>query len=158
MSGNVVARLGTKSLRKEYAALWLILPSILALYYTFFTKPILFSGIYVSWFFNPHIGYANGGNRYESIWHTVHNYGLLCSLVGIYVVFILVFYAKLRSVDPQHRRPSTQAKAFLQVLLISVVNANAAGIYVYMQYSQLSEAVIIFGQFCWLSAHGMSIR
>ncbi|KAH7712635.1 Protein SRT-28 a [Aphelenchoides avenae] len=77
---------------RKYASLWLIAPSVLALYFAFFTKPILFSGIYASWFFNPHVGYADGGDRYESIWHTVHNYGLLCSLVGIYVMYILVFY------------------------------------------------------------------
>lgn len=40
--------------------LWLTLPTAFAAYYCIWTKPVGFSGIYVSWFFNPHVGYPGG--------------------------------------------------------------------------------------------------
>jgi nematode chemoreceptor len=39
--------------------IWLGVPTIYGLYYAFFTKPALFTGIYFSWFFNPHVGYID---------------------------------------------------------------------------------------------------
>ena len=43
--------------KKTY--LWLLIPTLHSLCFLFFTKPVLFNGIYVSWFFNPHVGYYN---------------------------------------------------------------------------------------------------
>jgi len=37
--------------------LWLTICSLYALYWLFFAKAIVFSGIYFAWFFNPFIGY-----------------------------------------------------------------------------------------------------
>ncbi|KAH7702347.1 hypothetical protein AAVH_30501, partial [Aphelenchoides avenae] len=47
---------------RKYALLWLIPPSVFSLYYTFFTKPVAFTGLYVSWFFNPHVGYVQNAD------------------------------------------------------------------------------------------------
>lgn len=38
------------------ADLWLALPTVHAMYYGFWTRPVLFDGIYLSWMFDPHIG------------------------------------------------------------------------------------------------------
>lgn len=46
-------------------------------------------------------------------------------------------------------------QAFFQVLLISGVNATAAAVYVYMQYNQASEFLIVVAQMAWHSAHGL---
>ena len=39
--------------------LWLSIPTFYALYWAIYTPPFLFSGIYCSWFFNPHVGYLD---------------------------------------------------------------------------------------------------
>ena len=44
------------------AYIWLLIPTFHAICFLFFTKPILFSGIYISWFLNPHIGYHDDSN------------------------------------------------------------------------------------------------
>jgi hypothetical protein len=38
---------------------WLLLSLIYSLAIGLFHKPILFSGLHFSWFFNPHVGYLN---------------------------------------------------------------------------------------------------
>ncbi|KAI1697649.1 serpentine type 7TM GPCR chemoreceptor srt domain-containing protein [Ditylenchus destructor] len=39
--------------------IWLLFPISYSSYIFIFTKPVFFSGIYLSWFFNPHMGYVN---------------------------------------------------------------------------------------------------
>lgn len=39
--------------------IWLSLITLYGIFFVLFTRPLLFSSIYVSWFFNPHVGYAN---------------------------------------------------------------------------------------------------
>uniref|UniRef100_A0A1I8BM92 G protein-coupled receptor n=1 Tax=Meloidogyne hapla TaxID=6305 RepID=A0A1I8BM92_MELHA len=89
--------------------LWMIFPTIYGLWFFIFEMPIHFSGIFVSWFFNPHVGYLDDFGK----------------------------------------------KTFVQVILISSINAIAAAIYVYMQFARISEVLILTGQFTWMLAHGM---
>jgi hypothetical protein len=39
--------------------MWMAVPTAYGLYIFFFEKPIVFSGLYSAWLFNPHVGYAN---------------------------------------------------------------------------------------------------
>lgn len=40
------------------------------------------------------------------------------------------------------------------MFLISAANALAAAIYVYMQYVDTTQVLIVIGQFSWLAVHG----
>uniref|UniRef100_A0A183CJA8 Receptor expression-enhancing protein n=1 Tax=Globodera pallida TaxID=36090 RepID=A0A183CJA8_GLOPA len=39
--------------------LWMAVPTLYGLYFLMFTKPIIFNGIYITWFQNPHVGYID---------------------------------------------------------------------------------------------------
>ncbi|KAI1702282.1 serpentine type 7TM GPCR chemoreceptor srt domain-containing protein [Ditylenchus destructor] len=42
--------------------LWMAFPLSYAAYFSLFTKPVTYSSIYLSWFFNPHVGYYEDTN------------------------------------------------------------------------------------------------
>ncbi|KAI3417521.1 hypothetical protein GPALN_013241 [Globodera pallida] len=101
-----------------------------------YTEPILFSGIYFSWFFNPYVGYVDDfGQIYHSTPHTVHDYFVIFGLSAIYLAFSAML-------------------TFLQVVIISFFNAVCSGIYILMQFIRISEIYIIIGTYTWLFAHG----
>uniref|UniRef100_A0A183BKW6 G protein-coupled receptor n=1 Tax=Globodera pallida TaxID=36090 RepID=A0A183BKW6_GLOPA len=101
-----------------------------------FSEPILFSGIYFSWFFNPYVGYVDDfGQIYHSTPHTVHDYFVIFGLSAIYLAFSAML-------------------TFLQVVIISFFNAVCSGIYILMQFIRISEIYIIIGTYTWLFAHG----
>jgi len=37
-------------------------PTLYGLFYVIWTKPVIFTGLYFSWFFNPHVGYIDDAN------------------------------------------------------------------------------------------------
>uniref|UniRef100_A0A914ICG5 Odorant receptor n=1 Tax=Globodera rostochiensis TaxID=31243 RepID=A0A914ICG5_GLORO len=138
--------------------LWMLFPTVYGLYFLIFTKPIIFSGMYITWFFNPHIGYIND---YEIIYrndlHAVHNYIVIIVLSSTYLTFAMIFFVQGRQFKTLSTDTGTvyQKQVFIQVILISSSNAIAAAICVFMNFVSLSEFLIILGQFCWIMAHGL---
>ncbi|KAL3107456.1 hypothetical protein niasHT_014173 [Heterodera trifolii] len=136
--------------------LWLMLPSIYGLYWFFFTMPHPFSGIYVSWFFNPHMGYLEDLDKiYYNNVHDFHNYVVVTVIMGTYLAFSILLIMKTYKFKSSTQQSYSQKMTFIQVVLISSINAFAAGIYVYMQYFKISKALIVIGQLSWLFAHGI---
>ncbi|KAH7695156.1 SRT-27 protein, partial [Aphelenchoides avenae] len=102
---------GRRVLAEKFTWIWLLIPTVCAVYFVIWTRPIIFTGLYMSWFFNPHVGYLDSFNpEYENMPHSLHNLMVLCGLTGIYVVFSIVFYSKTRSMDPGEHRSSSQKK------------------------------------------------
>uniref|UniRef100_A0A914LZQ9 7TM GPCR serpentine receptor class x (Srx) domain-containing protein n=1 Tax=Meloidogyne incognita TaxID=6306 RepID=A0A914LZQ9_MELIC len=121
-------------------------------YLTFFT----FSGIYFSWFFNPHIGYIDDVNKeYENTLHPFHNLSVIFFLTITYLTFFIIFLIKSKQGGFQsHQQSYSEKMIFFQIILISLFNSVAASIYVFMQYIHVNDLIIIIGQICWLNAHG----
>ncbi|KAH7662604.1 Protein Y55F3C.10 [Aphelenchoides avenae] len=135
---------------------WMVPPTLYAAYYGIWTKPVTFTGLYIAWFFNPHVGYLEDPNgTYHNGLHSIHNMIVLFGLTGTYTTFSILIYMRTMAIDATKQRSSSQRMTFLQVLLISAVNATAAAIYVYMQYFPVSFTLIVVAQFGWLFAHGM---
>jgi hypothetical protein len=44
--------------------IWLGIPTLYGLSVGFWSKPIAFTGIYMSWFFNPHVGYLEDPDEF----------------------------------------------------------------------------------------------
>ncbi|KAH7718221.1 Protein Y55F3C.10 [Aphelenchoides avenae] len=118
--------------------LWVIPPSLYGLYFAIFTKPVLFSGLFVSWFFNPHVGYIDDfGAVYHNDLHTFHNSFIFIGITVTYGLFGIILFAKTSRYD---KRSSSQKMTFIQVMLISAVNAIASAIYIYMQFVRISDS------------------
>uniref|UniRef100_A0A914NGC6 Uncharacterized protein n=1 Tax=Meloidogyne incognita TaxID=6306 RepID=A0A914NGC6_MELIC len=75
--------------------LWLGLPILYGLSVILWSKPVIFSGIYFSWFLNPHIGYIDGVNQeYENPLTAVHNTLIIFFLLITYLTFFIIFVIK----------------------------------------------------------------
>uniref|UniRef100_A0A183BKS8 Serpentine receptor class gamma n=1 Tax=Globodera pallida TaxID=36090 RepID=A0A183BKS8_GLOPA len=144
--------------------LWMLFPTFYGLYFFWFTQTLTYSGIFFSWFFNPHIGYIDDFDKtYHNDFHTYHNYIVITVLTGTYAAFGFILYMKSRQVHisstsvSSHEQSSKRAQnlIFFQVILISLINAVAASIYVYMQFVRISEFLIVIGQLTWVLAHGI---
>ncbi|KAI1718182.1 serpentine type 7TM GPCR chemoreceptor srt domain-containing protein [Ditylenchus destructor] len=137
--------------------LWLIFPLSYGTYFAFFTKPVTFSSLLMSWFFNPHVGYFDDKDGTYINWcNTIYNWFVVIALPGLYITFVVLFAARLlrmSSYSAVIRRNRTEIKSFLQVLIITTANVFSSGIFDYMQLFETSPGIIYLGQVAWFTAH-----
>uniref|UniRef100_A0A915D3G1 7TM GPCR serpentine receptor class x (Srx) domain-containing protein n=1 Tax=Ditylenchus dipsaci TaxID=166011 RepID=A0A915D3G1_9BILA len=121
------------------------------------SKPILFSSIYVAFFFNPHMGYFEDSEQvYVNIFHTLNNFTVFFGLTTIYLIFfVLIIRRRNKYQITDGRRLKKQLSLFLQIGLISVVYAFTSGVYIYIQFFKSSELVILAGSYTFLFAQGV---
>ncbi|KAL3099496.1 hypothetical protein niasHS_002951 [Heterodera schachtii] len=137
---------------------WLLLASVYGMYMLIFTKPILFTGLYVSWFNNPHVGYVDEADEmtYRNEVQSLHNFLFLIALTGSYLLFSLMFNFTDTQLPIEHANENIpRKKIFIQVALISSVNGISAIIWTLMKFVAPNELMIYVGQFLWILAHGV---
>ncbi|KAH7713996.1 SRT-53 protein [Aphelenchoides avenae] len=141
---------------------WTILPTLYGLYFGLTDKPIIFSGVYFFWFYNPFQGYSNtyDAEYNAGMQHSIHNYFVAFGLAAIYVCFIISFkikhsiYTKDQTGELFQSRNSLQNRAFTQVLVISVLTASTSLFYILMQYMPPSQTILVIAQLCSLIMNG----
>ncbi|KAI1703593.1 serpentine type 7TM GPCR chemoreceptor srt domain-containing protein [Ditylenchus destructor] len=135
--------------------LWLIPVNLYAFCTVYFGKIPVFSSIYMAWFFDPHVGYADDfGKVYHNFVASSHNLVLCGGLASLYLGFCVTLLYKRRHFEAQYNVRNDKMP-FVQVFLITIVNMIASALYVFMQFVPISGALIILGQFTWILAHGM---
>ncbi|KAI6193794.1 hypothetical protein M3Y96_01056500 [Aphelenchoides besseyi] len=142
-------RLNSVIFSEEKTKFWLMAPTLYGLYFVFFTTPIAFSSVHMSWFFNPFTGYN------DTVGHLVNNTVEPLSLIVIYTTFCIVISVRSaanktgQNVVQNGAKRKAQIRSFFQVFLISVVNVVACSIYVLMNIVPISPLLIIIGTFGW---------
>ncbi|KAI1700349.1 serpentine type 7TM GPCR chemoreceptor srt domain-containing protein [Ditylenchus destructor] len=135
---------------------WSLIPSVYGFYFGYFRKPVIFTGVYDAWFFNPYAGYIDDSDMtYDSPQHTVHNVFISVSFISLYVIFVGLFILKNIKYKHSGTQSTQQKMAFLQVFIISVVNASCSGIYALFQYIPIGPVLLVVAQFLWISSHGV---
>ncbi|KAI1706641.1 serpentine type 7TM GPCR chemoreceptor srt domain-containing protein [Ditylenchus destructor] len=136
---------------------WLIPVSLYSLYFSYFTKPVTFSGLFVCYFFNPHAGYIEdfGESTYHNNLHSFHNMLIFFGVSGLYVVFVAVMVTKFFTFRGISTLSLAQRMTFFQVLAISFFNGYAAGLYVYLQFVRVTQFLMYTATYSWTTAHGL---
>uniref|UniRef100_A0A915M5H3 7TM GPCR serpentine receptor class x (Srx) domain-containing protein n=1 Tax=Meloidogyne javanica TaxID=6303 RepID=A0A915M5H3_MELJA len=137
--------------------LWLTICSLYALYWLFFAKAIVFSGIYFAWFFNPFIGYKEdikGEFNYD--FHIIHDLSVAILSPGIYLLFALSLLIKNQALRHSNTNINSSVSisraeklTFLQVFVISLMNTICGSVYSVMQHITPERWMIILAQFSW---------
>ncbi|KAI1707264.1 serpentine type 7TM GPCR chemoreceptor srt domain-containing protein [Ditylenchus destructor] len=136
---------------------WLIPISLYSLSFSYFTKPLTFSSLFVCYFFNPHAGYIDdfGEAIYSNKFHAFHNMLIFFGVTGLYVVFVIVMATKVFSVRGFSSLTLVQRVTFFQVLAISFFNGYAAGLCVYYEFVPITQFWIYTATYSWTTAHGL---
>uniref|UniRef100_A0A915DHH6 G protein-coupled receptor n=1 Tax=Ditylenchus dipsaci TaxID=166011 RepID=A0A915DHH6_9BILA len=105
--------------------LWLSAATLYAISWAWYLKPVLFTGIYFTWTFDPFIGYTTDTHHiYENFVHSVHDIANAIAVPSIYVIFFVLFTLKMRSYGQTAGESVSkmQIMLFLQIIIISSLN------------------------------------
>uniref|UniRef100_A0A915DGI4 Serpentine receptor class gamma n=1 Tax=Ditylenchus dipsaci TaxID=166011 RepID=A0A915DGI4_9BILA len=117
--------------------------------------PLLYSGVYYTWFFNPYIGYRKDPEKnYISIIHLVWNGNIAFGIPIFYIIFATLFIAKSCQVKGTKNTSKKQKMMLLQVFTISMMNFFACSISVYMMYTLPRKFWMHLEYYAWLNIHG----
>ncbi|PIC24151.1 hypothetical protein B9Z55_017587 [Caenorhabditis nigoni] len=122
------------------------------MYSVWFTKPLLFSARYSSWFFDPKVN--RDPNIYRNVPHTINNLVVSASTTGLYIYMcVFLLYKKGKSTNSMWMSRNKN-QVILQAVIICSFHALAAYIYVYMQFFYSPPLLIILGQLTWQWSNG----
>ncbi|KAL3082037.1 hypothetical protein niasHT_038367 [Heterodera trifolii] len=134
------------------------LPICYAFAMAMLTKPILFSGIYLSWFYNPYVGYTDDfGEIYSNTIASAHNCIVIFGLSTVYLLFPIILCWQTYTMSSGHQTHQSswaEKMIFLQVIIISLFNSIASVIYISMQFVRISKIYIIVGTYAWVFTSG----
>ncbi|KAI1692801.1 serpentine type 7TM GPCR chemoreceptor srt domain-containing protein [Ditylenchus destructor] len=141
--------------------LWLIPVSLYSLYFIVFTKPVIFTGIFVTWYFNPHAGYIVdvGESEYRNELHSFHNILIFFGISGLYTAFTLAMLLKYIRLRGALKLSVAERMTFLQTFAISFFNGLAAGLALYVQldFVKVAQVLMDIGAYAWTTAHGIAL-
>uniref|UniRef100_A0A915EAY3 Uncharacterized protein n=1 Tax=Ditylenchus dipsaci TaxID=166011 RepID=A0A915EAY3_9BILA len=114
---------------------WLALLTIYGMYIATFTKPVLYTGLFFSWSFNPYVGYlVDTESTYVNYLHTVHDTAVAIILPSIYAVFFVLFVIKTKAGGGSKAISSKQRMLFIQILIIGFIHLVGCLLYASLPY------------------------
>ncbi|KAI1712315.1 serpentine type 7TM GPCR chemoreceptor srt domain-containing protein [Ditylenchus destructor] len=137
--------------------LWLTIPTVYSLWFAYISKPSLFSAHYGGWHLNPHEGYLpyNFLDYFTpfDFWHEVI---IVCGYFGFYGLFFVLMAFKISQHNAITKKTVfAQKMTFLQVLILSVINAANASIYILADFITLPHVVLVLAIYTWIVCHGI---
>ncbi|KAK0395088.1 hypothetical protein QR680_001110 [Steinernema hermaphroditum] len=134
--------------------MWFALAFCYWFYFVAFTKPLIFTGYYAAWFFDPFVGMDVEPNfAFSNFPHTANNVTNIVVLSGTYGFLCILLFKKSR-MSNSAAISRVQKQIFVQSCSICMLNMTAAVIYVYMQFFVAPPFVVVIGQLTWQAAHG----
>ncbi|CAD5233294.1 unnamed protein product [Bursaphelenchus xylophilus] len=130
---------------------WMLLPLSLWLYCFLFTKPLLFNGIAMSWYFNPHYKYFDDlDGTYVNDLHTLNNTLTLMTQLMLSFTFVVLYFSRIKG---RATKMSKNDKLMcLQVFIIGLFEITAGVTFLLQQRFQLSFALTMLAGVCYFGS------
>ncbi|CAD5230809.1 unnamed protein product [Bursaphelenchus okinawaensis] len=128
--------------------IWMSGPLIIWLYCFIFTKPLLFNGIAMSWYFNPHYKYFEDTQGiYVNTMHTLNNTVTLLTQLMLSMSFVVLYFSRIKG---RATKMSKNDKLMcLQVFIIGLFEITAGVTFLLQQRFQLSVALTMLAGVCY---------
>ncbi|KAK0406317.1 hypothetical protein QR680_018500 [Steinernema hermaphroditum] len=132
--------------------LWCIVSILYGLVMVVVPPPILFTSIGGSWFYDPYFGFnVTTEAKYYNPMMGVNNIGITVVLFVLYTGMIAKLCLQSRSSGGQVH---IQKTIFLQAAFICLLNAITGLVYLYMQFFEPPEWVIVGAAITWQGSNG----
>ncbi|CAD5220658.1 unnamed protein product [Bursaphelenchus okinawaensis] len=132
---------------------WLALPCSYFWFFFWYTNPPLFSGILMSWFFNPHMSYfEDDNNTYHNYFHAINNIADCILGTCVSLLFVVLYLKKARAVRSD--MSATDKKMCLQVFIIEGMQILASSLYVVQQVSQVNFYITLVASSAYFMSQG----
>ncbi|KAI6175482.1 hypothetical protein M3Y97_00693800 [Aphelenchoides bicaudatus] len=135
--------------------IWMALPITYSLYILWFTPPNLFSGIHMSWFFNPHYGYYPTHALYQNNVLIAHNIVVCCTEFTLYGVLVVLYFRASRYFSPTKKNALRKEKRiYVQVILVGAIHFTASSIYMFIQFFPVNFYTVLIESTFYLLSQG----
>uniref|UniRef100_A0A915EQ43 Uncharacterized protein n=1 Tax=Ditylenchus dipsaci TaxID=166011 RepID=A0A915EQ43_9BILA len=138
---------------------WVAVTAAYAVCFGFFELPVLFTGTYFAWQFNPHVEQAykpEDSLVYMNNWSNVHNIAVVVALFSFYSFYAVSSVIKVSTLQSQAVKKNVNQKLiFLQVFIISLTNTIAGTCDILQNLYPFPRLLIIIGTYMWFFSHGI---
>ncbi|CAD5232790.1 unnamed protein product [Bursaphelenchus xylophilus] len=145
---------------------WFIGPILYFFYFFFFTYPFVYTSANYAGFSNPYVGTvfeAQTNLQYFNLSLILHNIMVPVLMVLMYTIISAVVVVKsyrAKSATARLNSPALtkyQKSTIMQAFLICSVFIIAPIIYDWMNYYGAPWLMVVIGQVCWQSCHGIAV-
>ncbi|CAD5233296.1 unnamed protein product [Bursaphelenchus xylophilus] len=131
--------------------IWMAFPLTLFLYCLFYNRPLLFSGIGMSWYFNPHHKYIDDlDGVYVNKMHTLNNTVTVATQFVLSFTFMVLYFGWVKS--HKTRMSRTDKLMCLQVFLIGLLELFAGTTFLLQQHYEFNLAMSLFASISWFGS------
>ncbi|KAI1706634.1 serpentine type 7TM GPCR chemoreceptor srt domain-containing protein [Ditylenchus destructor] len=141
-------------------AVWMMFPILYSSCIVWFAPPLIYNSMMTGLFLNPHLNYLPDNDYYyKPPLFTIHNISTVTIVVMVYLVFAILFFQKLKTIDASRgflKHAKKEFNTFIQVLITCSLLVVSIGGYLLEQHFNDQEWIVLMGTYGFVLFQGSS--